>query len=312
MSYFLLIIGVAMLLYGGDWLVKASVEIALRARISMLVVGMTIVSFATSAPELFVSVKAGIDGYQDISFGNVLGSNIANIALILGLTAMIYPVYVKEKSIRIDYWLMLGVTALLFVLVMDGGLVFWDGVLMVVLLIIYNVVQVRLSRKRTVPQEVSDAQRLSLGWMIFYLLGGIAALGFGSDFLVQGAVEIAARFGLSERLIGLTIVSIGTSLPELAASLVASFKGERDMSLGNLIGSNIFNILAVLGITSMIIDLPVKSPQLLSFDFPALFIITLILFPLIGWLQRGVITRWQGFLLFLAYAVYFTFVIIQK
>lgn len=304
MDYFLVLVGVIMLLIGGDWLVKASVDIALRAKISILVVGMTVVSFATSAPELLVSVKAAMEGYVDISFGNVIGSNIANIALILGLTALVFPMKVSEKTIRTDWWVMFAVTILLLLFLLDRNLSFWEALVLFGLLILYNVIQIRGSRRQQKDIEVDPTKLLKIWQMLFFLLGGIAGLKFGSQYLVEGAVNIAREWGVSERVVGLTVVSVGTSLPELAASLVASFKGEQDLSLGNLIGSNIFNILAVLGITGMIVELPVQSPFLLSFDFPWLIGISLILLPFMVFFKRAMITRWQGLVLFLLYTLY--------
>jgi cation:H+ antiporter len=309
MDYILVILGVVLLLFGGDWLVKASVDIAIRAKISLLVVGMTVVSFATSAPELLVSLKAAIDGHVDISFGNVIGSNIANIALILGLTAMVFPMKVNERTIRIDWAIMFLVTLLLFGFLWNGMLSFWEALVLFILLVLYNLFQIRSSRQSQKDVEVPSTKLLKLWKMLLFLAGGIAGLRFGSDFLVEGAVNIARDWGISERVVGLTVVSIGTSLPELAASLIASFKGEQDLSLGNLIGSNIFNILAVLGITGLIVDLPVQSEALMRFDFPWLIGISFLLLPLMLFFKRAVITRWQGFLVFAMYTLYFLGVI---
>jgi len=304
MDYVLVILGVLLLLFGGDWLVRASVDIAIRAKISLLVVGMTVVSFATSAPELLVSLKAALGGYVDISFGNVIGSNIANIALILGLTAVVFPLKVSERTIRVDWGIMFFVTLLLFAFLWNGNLSFWESLMLFILLVLYNVFQIRSSRKQTQPNEVPETKLLKLWQMLFFLAAGVAGLRFGSEFLVDGAVNIAREWGVSERVVGLTVVSIGTSLPELAASLIASFKGEQDLSLGNLIGSNIFNILAVLGITGLITDLPVQSDALMTFDFPWLIGISLILLPFMIFFQRALITRFQGFLVFSLYVVY--------
>ncbi len=305
MDYLLVLGGVVLLLLGGDWLVKASVDIALRAKISLLVVGMTVVSFATSAPELLVSLKAAIDGHVDISFGNVIGSNIANIALILGLTAMVFPMQVGRRTMRIDWGIMFFVSLLLFAFLWNEVLSFWEALILFLLLVLYNVFQIRSSRKEVKKAEYSDAKLLSIWKMLLFLGAGIAGLRYGADFLVRGAVSIATDWGISERVVGLTVVSIGTSLPELAASLIASFKGEQDLSLGNLIGSNIFNILAVLGITGLIVDLPVKSSELMTFDFPWLLGISLIILPFMLWMKRGVISRWQGLIMFLLYITYF-------
>jgi cation:H+ antiporter len=305
LDYLLILSGILLLLFGGDWLVKASIDIALRAKISLLVVGLTVVSFATSAPELLVSLNAALNGHMDISFGNVVGSNIANIALILGLTAMVFPVRVSERTMRVDWGIMMIVPILLLAFLMGGGLVFWQALILVIILIAYNVFQIRSSRKQLKAAAPEDDQNLLKLWqMIGYLAIGVAALKFGSEFLVKGAVNLATTWGISERVIAVTIVSIGTSLPELAASLMASFKGKQDLSIGNLIGSNIFNILAVLGITGLVVELPLKSSALLSYDFPWLILISLIIFPLMRYFTRGTITRWQGFLMFSLYMVY--------
>lgn len=292
------------MLFGGDWLVKAAVDIAIRAKISMLVVGMTVVSFATSAPELLVSLDAAIAGHIDISFGNVVGSNLANLGLILGLTTIIFPLKVSAKTIRVDFWLMLIVTLLLYVLLLDGVLNFWDALILFAGLVAYNILQIRSSRRSHTPEDASKAKLLKLSHTFFFILAGVAALRFGSQFLVEGAVSIASSWGVSDRVIGVSIVSVGTSLPELAASLVAAFKGEQDISLGNLIGSNIFNILAVLGITGLIVDLPVQSSSLLSYDFAWLFAITVVIYPIIKYFGPATISRWQGLLLLTMYTTY--------
>jgi cation:H+ antiporter len=311
LSYLYILAGIILLLFGGDWLVKASVDIALRAKISLLVVGLTVVSFATSAPELLVSLNAAFAGHIDISFGNVIGSNLANLGLILGVTALVFPLTVKPKTIRVDYWIMLGATALLLLLLLDGKLGFWDALLLTAGLVAYNILQIRSSRRSHVPEDVQGAKLLSIWLMLAYLLGGIAALRFGAQFLVEGSVQIAKLWGVSDRVIGVSIVSVGTSLPELAASLIAAFKGEQDISLGNLIGSNVFNILAVLGFTGLVVDLPVESSSLLKYDFPCLIGVTLLLLPFIRYLGAGNISRWQGFTMLLAYTLYLVGVFIK-
>ncbi len=311
MAYVKLIAGILILLLGGDFLVRGAVELALRLKISVLVVGLTVVSFATSAPELLVSVDAALNGHVDISFANVIGSNIANIALILGVTAIILPLTVDPKTYRLDWWIMLFVSIVLYLFIFwDKELTFWEGLIMVILLIAYNVLMIRSSRKSQKSEIPVEKAKLKKPWlMLFFLLTGIVGLKFGSDFLVDGAVELASQWGVSERIIGITVVSIGTSLPELAASVVASVKGQQDLSVGNLIGSNIFNVLAVLGITSLITDLPVQSPDLLSFDFPSLLVISLLLYPMMRYFDKGMITRGEGFFLFIVYCVYIYFVI---
>lgn len=310
MAYFYLAAGIVLLLLGGDWLVKGAVDLALRLKIDILVVGMTVVSFATSAPELLVSLSAALKGHTDISFGNVIGSNIANIALILGLTSIVFPMSVRPQTYRIDYWVMIFVTLVLGLFIyFDLLLVFWEGLVLVILLVVYNLYQIWTSRRiyRAPPPEVAEVapKKRRPAWrMITYLLLGAVGLKYGSDLLINGSVTLAESWGVSERVIGITVVSVGTSLPELAASMVASFKGEQELSMGNLVGSNIFNVLAVLGITGLVIELPVKSVQLLSFDLPYFLIICLILYPFMRFIGRGSIGRLQGALMLALYAIY--------
>ncbi len=315
MEYLFLLAGIVLLLLGGDFLVRAAVELSLRLKISILVVGMTVVSFATSAPELLVSLKAAYLGFSDIAIGNVIGSNIANISLILGLTAIVFPIAVKPTTYKIDWWIMMGAILLLFGFVaFDRLLSGVEAIVLVAALVWYNIFQIRSSRrhtKSTAPAEDElelPKKRLSLPLSIFFLMGGVASLKFGSDFLIDGAVIIAQQWNISERVIGLTVVSVGTSLPELAASLVASFKGEQELSLGNLIGSNIFNILAVLGLTGLVVDIPLNSDALLTFDFPVLIGISLLLYPFMVWLTRGSIARGEGVALLVCYSTYIFFV----
>lgn len=313
MAYIQLFSGILLLLFGGDFLVRASIDLALRFKVSMLVIGMTVVSFATSAPELLVSLDAALDGYTDISFGNIVGSNIANIALILGLTAIIFPLDVQLKTFKVDWWIMMfTILLLLGVIYFDQLLSFWEAFIMVIILIAYNYFQIKKSRKRNEsPAEEGEVQKSKhIAFTLFFLIGGVAGLKFGSDLLILGAVDLAGQWGMSERVIGLTVVSVGTSLPELAASLIAAVKGKPDLSVGNLIGSNIFNVLAVLGITGMIIDLPVESMDLLTFDFPWLIAISLVLYPMMKWVTKRRISRIEGLTLFILYLTYIIFVLI--
>lgn len=310
MDIILLIGGLVLLVAGGEFMVRSAVDLALRAGLSMLVVGMTVVSFATSAPELLVSLNAALSGSVDIAFGNVIGSNIANISLVLGITAMILPITVQPRSVRQDFWFMIGVTVLLLLLLWDAALGFGDALVLVVLLVAYNIWQLRSTKQKpgqestaALPKEQRE-KLMPLALTIFYGLLGIAGLHFGSEFLVEGAVNLARAWGLSERVIGLSIVSIGTSLPELAASIAASIRGKQDISLGNLLGSNIFNILGVLGITGLIHPLPVQSPALLSYDFPWLLGISFLVLLLVRMGTALHIGRWAGLALLLSYLVY--------
>ena len=305
MDYVLVVSGLILLVFGGDWLVKSAVELALRLKISVLVVSMTVVSFGTSAPELLVSLQAATQGYTDISFGNVIGSNIANITLILGATAIFYPIFVNRQSYRIDWGVMMFVTLLLLIFLLNSKLEFWESAVFVVLLIAYNIFHIRYSKiTEANNEEVPSRPRKKLVYTLVLFAAGIAGLKFGSDILVKGAVNLAEKWGVSERIIGLTVISIGTSLPELAASLIASIKGEQDVSMGNLIGSNIFNILAVLGISGLFVELPVQSSQLLTFDFPWLLGNSVVLFLFMAIVKKGVVNRWQGLVLLVGYIAY--------
>jgi cation:H+ antiporter len=312
MAYLLVFAGFLLLLAGGDLLVRSAVSIAFRFKISTLVVGLTVVSFATSAPELLVSLEAAWRGYPEIALGNVIGSNIANIALILGVTALLFQMSVPEISFRKD-WSFLVLCTFLFIGAMALGTIHrWAGIIMVILLIYYNVKKVRDSRRelrqleKLKPDENAPPVKEYMPlWKTIGLLAlGITALKFGAKFLIDGAVPIAIDFGLSERVISLTLIAIGTSVPELAASVVAAFKRENDISLGNILGSNIFNILAVIGITAITKPIPVENLNILYFDSMWMLGITLLLFPITILFTRGIISKIEGIILLSAYLCY--------
>lgn len=244
-----LIGGFLLLLLGGNYLVEGGVAIARKFRVSPLVIGMTIVAMGTSAPELIVSVQAAFNGSPGIAMGNVIGSNIANIGLILGLTALIYPIHVNRNSVKTDGPVMLLASLLLIAAASTGiGLNRLEGLIFVFLMVVFVIYSIRAGKK---TEEVEDKPRPLWLASLMIVFSGLA-LAIGSDLLVTGAVTVARLMNVSEKVIGLTVVAIGTSLPELAASLVAAFKKEMDISIGNIIGSNIFNILSVLGFASLI------------------------------------------------------------
>lgn len=251
---FFIVIGLALLIAGGDYLVTGSVAVAERAKLSHAVIGLTIVAFGTSAPELLVSTTSMLQGSSGIAIGNVLGSNIVNIALILGVTALICPVPVKVNTLTVDVPFLLAVSGLLIVAAVPGVIWRWEGIIAVLLLIGFVVGQIKASKNHPFEAEPEESPRkpMNLWLAILIIILSLAALAYGADFIVDGASGIARRLGVSERVIGLTIVAVGTSLPELFASVMAARKGETDMAIGNVIGSNIFNILAVLGITATI------------------------------------------------------------
>lgn len=312
LSYVFLIVGFLLLIFSGDFLVKGAVSIALKLRLSTLVIGMTIVSFGTSAPELLVSIKAALGGHPDISIGSVVGSNISNIALILGITALVFPITVSKATLRIDWPMMMLSTLLFVVVVMDGELSAWEGILFIVFLISFIVWLIRNSRKGSaVPAAVDEVNKEEKNLPLWKGVGlvGLGAVGLvlGADLMLKGAVEIARYYDVSERIIGLTIVAFGTSLPELITSCVAAFRKEADISIGNLIGSNIFNILAILGITSIIHPISVSS-SIINSDNYILLGITFLVFPLMYFGKK--LTRGKGFLLFFVYTTYLIYLIV--
>lgn len=308
-SYFFLLVGFLLLVFSGDFLVKGAVSIALRLKLSTLVIGMTIVSFGTSAPELLVSIKAALGGHPDITIGSVVGSNISNIALILGITAIIFPIAVSRATLKIDWPMMMFATILFVALVMDGELSAIEGSVFVFILVLFISWLIYKSRKdNKLPDAVEEVDPKDVNlplWKSFGLvILGALGLVFGADLMLKGAVEIARQFEVSERIIGLTIVAFGTSLPELITSCVAAFRREADISIGNLIGSNIFNLLAILGITALIHPIEV-SEDIISLDNYILLGISFIIFPLM-YFGRNV-NRLKGVFLFLFYVLYLLF-----
>lgn len=304
MELLLLLIGFALLLYGGDLLVRGGVGLADRYRVSPLVVGLTIVSFGTSAPELFASIQAGITGHPDIAIGNVIGSNIANIALVLALTAIIFPIPVRKNSVRIDAPFMLLVSLLLLAFLSDLYLARWECLLFVALIVGYTYGLFYYSRKRHLHEnDFNPKEHLGLLRIVVFLVLSIILLAAGSYLLVGSASKIALRLGVPERIIAVTIVAFGTSLPELVTSLIAAFKKQMDISIGNIIGSNIFNILAVLGITGSIVPMKV-DPGFLKDDMPWMLAVSFLLLLFILPFKGGILTRWKGAVLGVLYGVY--------
>jgi len=304
----LLIVGLFVLIVGGDFLVRGASSIALRAHISPLVVGLTIVAFGTSAPELLISINAAISGSPDLAMGNVIGSNICNLALVLGVTVLIGPVKVQADSIRIDWPVTMISAILLFWWAHDGLITQSEGIYFVFFLITYTVFVIGKSRnenrKRIVVEdelEVPDGP--SSSWfkdMLFLAIGGVG-LYFGSEWFVGGARELATFLGVSQRVIGITVLALGTSLPELVTAIVASFKRETDLALGNLMGSNIFNILSILGITSLIKPISVNQ-TILGVDIFWMLGITLLILPMM--LIQKKLDRTEGIILLLIYVYY--------
>jgi len=312
MDYLYTIAGILLLFGGGEALVKGAVNLGLHLRLSTLVIGMTVVSLATSAPELLVSVMAAVQGHPDIALGNVIGSNIANIGLVLGLVAAIFTLHVSALSYRVNWPGMMLITLAFMALIMDGQLLFWDGFLLVLLLIGFNSWLILRSKSAVYKVETDDVEEVAKPLYIglFWLVAGSVVLVFGSRFLVDGASNIAANFGVSDRVISISVVAIGTSLPELAASFVAAFRGERDLSIGNLLGSNIFNLGAVMGISSMFHPIMLDDVRLLRVDIWWMLLFSAGIFGLMRWGDRFVITRFQGATLGVVYLIYMWIVLV--
>ena len=279
----LLLGGLALLIFGGNALLKSSVSISLKLSIPKIIVGMTVVSFATSLPELVVSLKAALAGNPDLALGNVVGSNAANIGLVLGVTLLFGSMEVTSSFYKIDWpVMMLSSLMLLGFLYFDGVLSRVEGGVLVFVMIAFLWWLLKMQSGPAVVDELpSDDELLSVPMTLFYLVVGGVGLWLGSEWLVEAAVSIAEDLGVSDRVIGITVVSIGTSIPELAASIIAVIKKEKAISLGNLIGSNIFNIMSVLGITAIVSPIIVKDQGFITNDLFFMTFIAFVLFPLV-------------------------------
>lgn len=303
-SVTLLILSLFALYIGAGWLVKGSTEIALKANISNLVIGLTIVAFGTSAPELVVSLNASLAGQGDIAIGNIVGSNIFNIALILGISAAIHPLQAKRQLTRIDIPILILATIAITILFWDGKLGRLEGGFFLAAIIAYTLFSLYYSRKheKKVDIENGELEKQPEPWYkdLLYIAGGLGILIFASDLLVNNAVSIARELGISEAVIGLTIVAAGTSMPELATSVVSALKKNPDIAIGNIVGSNLFNILAIAGTSSLVH--PIVAPNINFVDLLVMLGLTLLLFPLVKSGQK--ISRAEGWLLIIVYVGY--------
>lgn len=305
-----IIIGLALLIFGGDWLVDGAVGIAQRAKLSPMVIGLTIVAFGTSAPELLVSIQAALGGNPGIALGNVVGSNIANIALILGVTALIHPIPVAGGTIKIDTpFLVFSTIALTAISYFCGALNRIEGIIGLVMLLLFIGYQIRSTRAANKADDApaDDAPAMPIWKAIALLILGIAALKYGAQWLVDGAVTIASSLGVDDRIIGLTIVAIGTSLPELFASVIAARKGNVDLAVGNVVGSNLFNIMCVLCASCAIS--PIETiPAGFTTDCLWMLALTLLI-----WVQLRTdfrLTRTEGGILLALYAIFIVLTIL--
>ncbi len=304
-----IIVSLIVLYFGANFLVKGAASLAERLGVSSLVVGLTVVAFGTSTPELIVSVQATMEGFGGISIGNVIGSNIANIGLILGLSALIFPLRAHMQLIRIDTPFMILVSFLFIVFFLDHKIGRVEGLVFVIMIAAYSVYNIIKSKKENQAEVLKEfdesVPKISRHWAldVLFIALGLVALIFGSDLLVKNAVELARGLGMSEAVIGLTIVALGTSTPELATSIVAAVKKQPDIAIGNVVGSNIFNILGILGVASLV--KPIVTPDINYIDSIVMIVLSLLLLPFIktGFTLR----RWEGGLLlgiYLGYMVY--------
>jgi cation:H+ antiporter len=319
MSIAYIIIGFVLLVIGGEFLVRSSVALSFKLNLSKLIIGMTVVSFATSAPELLVSLNAALDGSPDLALGNVIGSNIANIALVLGITAIIAPLTVDKNFYKMNWPAMMVFSLVFYYFLLNDKLINQtEGIILFIMLIVFVYIMIAKARKdKTIVVDDVDETLIDTSYfkIIVWLIIGGSALYFGSNWLVDGAKDIAQKMGVSEAVIGATVIAIGTSVPELAASIIAALKGEKAISLGNLIGSNIFNIGSVVGLTAIITPIKVdetinklgiNNAEILFTNLYWMLAIAAVLIPLILFPKKFEISRIKGALLLGAY-IFFIF-----
>jgi cation:H+ antiporter len=320
MTFIYLLAGLVLLVAGAEVLVRGAAKLAAHFGIPPLIIGLTVVAFGTSAPETAVSVQAAFNGSGDLAIGNVIGSNIANVLLILGITALVAPLLVSRQLIRLDVPIMIGASLVTYALALDGSLSRLDGALLFAGIIAYTSFLIISSRKSKAP--AADEFSVEYGpeaapkpyatlLNLALIIAGLVLLVSGSNFLVTGAVSLARALGLSELVIGLTVIAIGTSLPELATSVMAAFKGERDIAVGNIVGSNIFNLLSVLGLAALVAPSNIAvAANALSFDFLVMIAVAIACLPI--FFNGYAINRWDGGLFVAYYGLYTGYLIMQS
>lgn len=300
---FLLAIGFVMLVKGADWFVSGASSIAAKFKIPQLVIGLTIVAMGTSAPEAAVSITAALRGSADITIGNIVGSNILNVLVILGLSSIIVPIAIAKSTVKIEIPFLIGTTIVLLLLGLDGIISLVDGLILIALFVIYLLYLLRMAKNN--PEETEESKPLKLWQALLATAVGLALIVLGSDFAVNAASEIARMLGLSERFIGLTIVALGTSLPELFTSVTAARKGNADIAVGNIVGSNIFNILFVVGLSSMVTPVPFASNFVVDMLIAVAAVAALLAFTF----KNRKLVRWHGIALILGYVAYFLYLL---
>ena len=314
MVWLLLLSGLVLLIFGADMLVKGAAKLAGSFGVPPLVIGLTVVAFGTSAPELAVSVKSAWSGQAELAIANVIGSNIFNILFILGLAALISPLLVSKQLIRQDVPIMIAVSAIATVMVWNGLLERWESAILFLALLAYTGFLFIQGKKQNDEEGIAEIDELLSGntptWKsVLYFVIGLILLVLGARWLVQSAISIATGLGVSEAVIGLTIVAVGTSLPEVMTSVMATIRGERDIAIGNVVGSNIFNILCVLGLAGLISPEPlIAGPQLATLDIPVMLAVSVLCLPL--FFVGATLTRFEGFLFLLLYTSYVSYMIL--
>jgi len=309
MKYLLLLTGFLILIYSGKYLVRSSISIARHFNIPRIVIGITIVALGTSAPELLVSLSAALKGHPDVAIYNIIGSNIANIALVLAIASMVYPVVVQPFTLRFDWSVMFGVSLLLYAFLLNNELEGFEGLILLAFLATAVFFFIYFGKKGKVKVEDKEEQENMKLWVAIVLVFVTSAgLALGANLLVDNAIIIATGFGISERVISVSLIAVGTSIPELTTSVIAALHKESDISIGNIIGSNLFNIGFVLGITALISPIPV-NPLAVEFDLLIMLGMALLLFLMLIIPRKLVLARWKGFLIFVSYLVYLYLII---
>ena len=306
MDFLGILFGIILLSHGGDVLTKSSVDLSLKFSVPKIIIGMTVVSFATSAPELIVSLNATLNGFSNFAIGNVIGSNIANIGLVLGIITIIYPITLQQRFYTSDFPILMLSTFLFYLLLITGNKISRVEGIVLLVLISLILIYLFLYQKKSISEfsDVGDTSKISIPKSIFYVLFSGLLLWLGSETLIKSAISVANKYEISERVISVTMVAIGTSIPELAASVVASIKKQNDLSIGNLIGSNIFNLLVVIGITSTVLPIEQIESKIIFNDMLWVILFSAIILPLAYLKRKNVLTRKKGIILLTLYLIF--------
>ena len=306
MDFLGILFGIILLSHGGDVLTKSSVDLSLKFSVPKIIIGMTVVSFATSAPELIVSLNATLNGFSNFAIGNVIGSNIANIGLVLGIITIIYPITLHQRFYTSDFPILMLSTFLFYLLLITGNKISRGEGIVLLVLISLILIYLFLYQKKSISEfsDVGDTSKISIPKSIFYILFSGLLLWLGSETIIKSAISVANKYGISERVISVTMVAIGTSIPELAASIVASIKKQNDLSIGNLIGSNIFNLLVVIGITSTVLPIEQIDSKIIFNDMLWVILFSAVILPLAYLKKRNILTRKKGIILLILYLIF--------